>query len=93
MLELSKGIGIRDREYIQWCFSDGGPRPSAIQKPLSSIVESKKVTQKRQLLTSIFVTQTTSWQDRFFITWIPGSSFWRIFHKRDHILNYIKKKT
>ena len=38
MLELSKGIGIRNREYIQWCSSDGGPRSSAMQKPLSSIV-------------------------------------------------------
>ena len=90
MLELSKGIGIRNREYIQWCSSDGGPQSSAIQKPLSSIVDVEKGNSKASAADVFF-------RDPDYF--VAGElhyhlDIWQIiledFHKRDDILNYIK---
>ena len=54
MLELYKGIGIRNREYIQWCSSDGGPRSSAVQKTLSSIVDVERGNTKASAADRLF---------------------------------------
>ena len=90
MLELSKGIGIRNQEYIQWCSSDGGPRSSAIQKPLSLIVDIEKGNTKASAADVFF-------RDPDYF--VAGElhyhlDIWQFiledFHKRDEILNYIE---
>ena len=90
MLELSRGIGIRNREYIQWCSSDGGPRSSAILKPLSSIVDIEKGNTKASAADIFFRDPDYFVAGEFHYHLDIWQFIPEDFHKRDEILNYIK---
>ena len=90
MLELSEGIGIRNREYIQWCSSDGGLRSPGNQKPLSSIVDAEKGNAKASAVDVFFRDPDYFVAEELHYHLDIWQFILENFHKLDEILNYIK---